>query len=173
MIVASDLEWGKRGIDVLGLSWNNGHNVTAVERTDQTLAQYLDILRKADAVVGQNYIDADIQQMRSEGIDTSWLEPKVIDIRLMMHAVNGHLAGTGSFDLRSLVLLLNGRQGQRYPLEWKKYASDLHATCAHDAGAAGWVYPTLDRQVKAHKLEETVAISHRVAPIFARMKDQG
>lgn len=173
MIIASDLEWTREKIDVLGVAWDNGTKCTATERTDQTLAQYLDVLRNAERVVGQNYLDADCMQFRKEGIDVSWLEPKVYDVRIAMHAVNGHLAGTGSFDLRSMVLLLNGRQGQRFPLDWKRYESDLHATCAVDSAAAGWIYPTLDRQVRANKLEPTVAIGHRVAPIFARMREQG
>lgn len=173
MIIASDLEWSKKGIDVLGLAWENGTKCTAIDRSPQTLGAYLDVLRKADSVVMQNGIDADCRQMASEGIDVSWLEPKIYDVRLAMHAVNGHLAGTGSFDLRSMVLLLNGRQGQRFPLDWKRYESDLHATCAHDSAAAGWIYPTLERAVRAGKLERTVAISHQCAPIFARMKEQG
>lgn len=173
LIIASDLEWTKQRIDVLGVAWDNGTKCSATERTEQTLAQYMDILRNADRVVMQNGIDADCSQFRKEDIDVSWLEPKVYDVRIAMHAVNGHLAGTGSFDLRSMVLLLNGRQGQRYPLDWKRYESDLHATCALDSAAAGWIYPTLDRQVKQHKLEETVAIGHRVSPIFARMREQG
>lgn len=173
MIIASDLEWTKQRIDVLGLAWDNGTKCSAVERTDQTMGQYLDLLRRAELVVMQNGIDADCSQFRKENIDVSWLEPKVYDVRLAMHAVNGHLAGTGSFDLRSLVLLLNGRQGQRFPLDWKKYESDLHATCAVDSAAAGWIYPTLARAVKQHRLDDTVAIGHRVSPIFARMREQG
>lgn len=173
MIVASDLEWNKRGIDVLGLAWDDGRKCTAIDRNPQTLADYMNILRKADVVVGQSYLDADCVQMASEGIDVSWLEPKVYDVRLAMHAVNSHLAGTGSFDLRSMVLLLNGRQGQRMPLDWKKYESDLHATCAFDSAAAAWIYPTLDRAVKSGKLERTVVISHQCSPIFAKMRTQG
>jgi DNA polymerase I-like protein with 3'-5' exonuclease and polymerase domains len=177
LIIASDLEWCKQEdtykIDVLGLAWNEGAKATAIDRNEQSLGQYLEVLKKAEAVVGQNFIDADCRQLASEGIDVSWLEPKVKDIRLMMHAVNGHLAGTGSYDLRSIVLLLNGRQGKRFPLDFKQYASDLHKTCAMDSAAASWCYPTLDRLVKTYKLEGTVQTLHRVSPIFARMKEQG
>ena len=173
MIVASDMEWTRNKIDVLGLSWGDGEYATAVDRTDETMAQYLDVLRKADVVVGQNFIDADIQQLTREGLDVSQITPKVYDIRLAMHAAFGHLAGTGSYDLRSIVLLLNGRQGTRFPLDWKKYESDLHATCAVDAAAAGWCHPTLDRLVRTQHLEKTLQIAHECAPIFAKMRDQG
>lgn len=177
MIIGSDLEWRKVNdkyeIDVLGLAWSDGRKATAVDRNEQSLEQYLSVLRQAEKVVGQNFIDADCRQLASEGIDVSWLEPKVADIRLMMHAVNGHLAGTGSYDLRSIVLLLNGKQGMRFPLDFKQYESDLHKTCAMDSAAAAWCYPTLDRLVKTHKLEGTVRTLHRVSPIFARMREQG
>jgi DNA polymerase I-like protein with 3'-5' exonuclease and polymerase domains len=177
VIIGSDLEWCKNGnkyeIDVLGIAWDEGRSTTATDRNPQTLAAYLDVLRKAEFVVGQNFIDADCRQLAREGVDVSWLEPKVKDIRLMMHAINGHLAGTGSYDLRSIVLLLNGRQGKRFPLDFKQYESDLHKTCAMDSAAALWCYPTLDRLVKTHRLEETVRILHRVQPIFALMKERG
>lgn len=173
MIIASDMEWDGKRIDVLGLSWGDGEHATAVDRTDATMAQYLDVLKRADTVVGQNFIDADCRQLSKEGIDVSWLEPKVYDIRLAMHSAFGHLAGTGSYDLRSIVLLLNGRQGVRFPLDWKRYESDLHATCAMDSAAAGWCYPTLDRLIRTHKLEATLKIAHECSPIFALMHDQG
>lgn len=177
MIIGSDLEWRRNGdkyeIDVLGLAWSDGRKATATDRNETSLGQYLSILRKAETVVGQNFIDADCRQLASEGVDVSWLEPKVADIRLYMHAVNGHLAGTGSYDLRSIVLLLNGRQGHRFPLDFKQYETNLHATCAMDAAAALWCFPTLDRLVKTHRLESTVRTLHRVAPIFALMRDRG
>lgn len=177
MVIGSDLEWAKDGdrykIDVLGVAWDEGTKTTAIDRNEQSLGQYLDILRRADRVVGQNFIDADCRQLASEGIEVEWLEDKVFDIRLAMHAVNAHLAGTGSYDLRSIVLLLNGRQGKRFPLDFKQYESDLHKTCAMDSAAALWCYPTLDRLVKQHKLEGVVRTLHRVSPIFARMKEQG
>jgi len=177
VIIGSDLEWCRDGdkykIDVLGLAWDEGRKTTAIDRNESSLRQYLDILARADKIVGQNYIDADCRQLASEGIDVSSLEPKVFDIRLAFHAVNGHLAGTGSYDLRSIVLLLNGRQGVRFPLDFKQYESDLHRTCAMDSAAALWCYPTLERLVRSNKLEGTVETLHRVAPIFARMREQG
>lgn len=177
MIIGSDLEWAKNGdkyeIDVLGIAWDEGKKATAIDRNPTSLAEYLNVLDKADTVVGQNYLDADCRQMAREGIDVTQIEPKVFDIRLAMHSVNGHLAGTGSYDLRSIVLLLNGRQGRRFPLDWKKYESDLHKTCAYDAAAALWCHPTLDRLVRSHKLEATLRTLHRVSPIFALMKEQG
>src|SRR5690242_2218059 len=117
MIIGSDLEWTPRGIDVLGLAWDGGLKNAACDRNEQTLAQFLDVLNKAEVIVGQNYIDADVRQMSKEGIDVSGFEHKVFDTRLAIHATHGHLAGTGSYDLRSMVLLLNGRQGQRFPLD--------------------------------------------------------
>lgn len=173
MIIGSDLEWSKQGIDVLGLSWADGSMASATDRNERSLNEYLDILRRAEVVYGQNFLDADCRQMAREGIDVSWLEPKVRDTRLLMHTINGHLAGTGSFDLRSIVLLAGARQGHRFPLDFKKYESDLHATCAMDSAAALWVAPTLERQISQYKLEGTVRIAHLCAPIFARMREQG
>ena len=173
MIIGSDLEWSREGIDVLGLAWNEGRCATATGRNPATLAQYLDRLNKASIIVGQNFLDADCRQMASEKIDTSIIEAKVYDTRLAMHAVNGHLAGSGSYDLRSILLLLGSRQGERFPLEFKHYETDLHKTCAMDSAAALWAYPTLDRQIKHNHLENTLAVSHQCAPIFARMREQG
>lgn len=170
-IVGSDFEWTKDGIDVCGLAWDDARQCVACHR--DSIEQYLDILRKADTIVGQNYIDADISQLRKEGFDVSGIESKVFDIRLAMHAVNGHLAGTGSYDLRSIVLLLNGRNGRRFPLDFKKYEEDIHKTCAMDASAALWCYPTLERAVRVNGLEGIVKTLHRVAPIFALMRDRG
>src|SRR6266852_5544608 len=129
VILGMDLEWSQRGIDVLGLSWNNGLSATATERTPESMAQFLDVLHRADRVAMQNGLDADCRQLDKEGIDVSWLEPKVFDIRLAMHATHGHLAGTGMFDMRSIVLLLGSRQGERFGLDFKQYESDLHRTC--------------------------------------------
>lgn len=177
MIIGSDLEWRRVNdryeIDVLGLAWDEGRRTTAIDRNPTSLSQYLDVLKRAQTVVGQNFIDADCAQLRKEGIDVSWLEPKVFDIRLAMHAVNGHLAGTGSYDLRSIVLLLNGRQGRRFPLDFKQYESDLHKTCAMDSAAALWVYPTLKRLVDSYKVGTTLHMLHRVQPVFALMREQG
>ena len=173
MIVGTDTEWSRRGIDVLGLAWDRGNRCTAVDRNAQTLGQYLEVLRRADTVVGQSYLDSDIAQFRSEGVDIDWVEPKVADVRLMAHAVSGHLAGSGSLDLRSLVLMAGSQQGQRFPLDFKKYESDLHATCAMDSAAALFVFTSLERQVRAHNLEPVVDISHKCQPIFTRMKAQG
>jgi DNA polymerase I-like protein with 3'-5' exonuclease and polymerase domains len=173
MIIGADLEWTREAVDVLGLAWDEGRSATATGRTTVTLQHYLDILRRADRVVGHSFIDADCRQLAKEGIDVSWLEPKVQDTRLCLHATHGHLAGTGSYDLRSLVLLLNGRQGERFPLDFKQYESDLYATCALDAAAGLWCSVTLNRLITSHRLEGTVAIAHKVAPIFARMREQG
>ncbi len=173
MIVSADMEWTREKIDVLGLGWGGGLRATATDRDEKTMQEYLEALKRADTVVGQNFLDADCRQLAKEGIDVAWLEPKVFDTRIAMHAINGHLAGTGSYDLRSMVLLLDGRQGQRFPLDWKEYATDLHRTCAMDAAAAGWIHPTLERHIKSDNLEKTVAIGHAVSPIFARMRDQG
>ena len=173
MIIGSDLEWTREAIDVLGLAWDNGLRNTATARDSGSIAQYIEVLGRAEAVVGHNFIDADCRKLTKEGIDISGFEHKVFDTRLAIHTTHGHLAGTGSYDLRSMVLLLNGRQGQRFPLDFKKYESDLHRTCAMDASAALWCYPTLDRLIKQGKLEGTLRIAHRCAPIFARMHDQG
>lgn len=173
MIVAADMEWSRQGVDVLGLAWNDGRSATAVHRDERTMEQYLEVLRRADVVVGQNFIDADLMQLRREGLNVSGFENKVFDTRLAVHCTHGHLAGTGSYDLRSLVLLLGSRQGERFPLDFKQYESDLHRTCAMDSAASLWIYPTLDRLIRAGKLENTLRIAHRCAPIFAYMKEQG
>ena len=59
MIVGADMEWSREAIDVLGVSWNNGLCATATGRTEQSMAEYLAILRRADTVVMQNGLDAD------------------------------------------------------------------------------------------------------------------
>lgn len=173
MIIGSDLEWTRTAIDVLGLAWDEGLRNAATERNEHTLPQYIETLARAEVVVGHNFIDADCRQLAKEGVDISGFEHKVFDTRLAIHATHGHLAGTGSYDLRSMVLLLNGRQGTRFPLDFKKYESDLHRTCAMDASAALWCHGTLDRLVKQGHLEGTLRIAHECAPIFARMKEQG
>ena len=173
MIISFDLEWFSGGIDILGLAWEGGTKATAVDRNPESLEQFLQVLRRADTIVTQNGIDADCRQLAKEGIDVSWLEPKIRDIRLYMHAINGHLAGTGSYDLRTIALLLGNKQGHRFPLDFKKYETDLHATCAMDSAACLWVYPTLERQANNLGLQKTLDISHRCAPIFARMREQG
>ena len=172
-VIGSDLEWTRERIDVLGLAWSLGLETTATDSNPKSMQEYLDILHHADIIVGQNFLDADCRQLAKEGIDVSDIEPRVYDIRLAVHACFSHLAGTGSFDLRSIILLLGARQGVRFPLEFKQYASDLHRTCAMDSAAALWAYPTLDRMVKQHHLEATLAISHRCQPIFSLMKEQG
>ena len=173
MIVGFDLEWNRQAVDVLGLAWDGGLRNTAVERTDITMRQFVATLNRADVIASHNGIDADCRQLAKEGVDISGFEHKVFDTRLAIHTTHGHLAGTGSYDLRSMVLLLNGRQGTRFPLDFKKYESDLHRTCAMDASAALWCHGTLDRLIKQGKLENTLRIAHECAPIFALMRDQG
>jgi DNA polymerase I-like protein with 3'-5' exonuclease and polymerase domains len=173
IIVGIDAEWNSRGIDVLGMSWGNGLFAAATAKTPESMSQFLHVLRRADAVVGHNLLDADLQQLKKEGIDVSWLEEKVFDTRLCLHATHGHLAGTGSYDLRSMVLLLNSRQGVRFPLDFKQYESDLHRTCAMDAAASLWCYSTLDRLIKSRHLEGIVKTAHAVQPIFTKMREQG
>lgn len=169
--IAFDMEWTTERIDVLGLAI--GEKAAATPCNTGTMAQFLDALRRADRIVGQNVIDADYRQLEREGIDTSAFLPKTFDIRLAMHATHGHLAGTGSYDLRSILLLLGARQGKRFALDWKQYESDLYRTCAMDAASALWAVPTLDRLIAQQRVEPVVQISHRCAPIFALMKEQG
>lgn len=171
MTISFDLEWNAEHIDVIGLAQDT--RATAVERTPETLAHFLSVLHRADRIVGQNIIDADYRQLEREGIDTAAFLPKTFDIRLAMHATHSHLAGTGSYDLRSILLLLGARQGERFPLDWKQYESDLYRTCAFDAASALWAVPTLDRLIAQQRVEPVVTISHRCAPIFALMKEQG
>jgi DNA polymerase I-like protein with 3'-5' exonuclease and polymerase domains len=171
--IAADCEWDSTHVDVLGLAFDDGLRATATARTDETMRQFLDTLNRADIVVMQNGIDADLVQLRREGLDVSGFEHKVFDTRLAAHAVAGHLAGTGSYDLRSLVLLFGARQGQRFSLDWKEYASDLHRTCAFDAAATGWIYPTLDRLITSRHLEGIVKTAHLCSPIFTKMREQG
>lgn len=171
--ISADMEWTSRGIDVLGMAWDDGRKATATERTDDTMEQFLELMRRADRVAMHNGLDADCRKLAQEGIETGWLERKTFDTRLAFHACFGHLAGTGSFDLRSVVMLLNGRQGERFPLDWKKYEFDLHATCAFDAASTAWIVPTLDRLIATNKLEGIVKTAHRAQPIFSRMGSQG
>ena len=174
MIIAADHEWDRNGhIDILGLAWDQGKSMTAVDRTPYTLQQHLDIMRRADLVVMQNGLDADVMALQREGVDVSWLIPKVYDTRLAFFAINNHLAGTGSFDLRSIALLAGERNGYRWGLEHKQYESDIHRTCSMDAACCAWLYPTLDRQIRNLKLEPTLDILHRCQPIFSLMHAQG
>ena len=173
MIVGFDMEWSKDAIDVLGLSWDGGLRATAVGRSTRTLEEYLSVLMGATTVVGHNALDADCRQLAKECYDVTWLGSKVFDTRLAIHTTHGHLAGTGSYDLRSLVLLLDGKQGYRFPLDFKQYESDLYQTCAMDAAAALWCHSTLDRLIHSSGLERTLAIAHQCQPIFSLMKDQG
>lgn len=167
------MEWGRSGISVLGLAWNQGTKASATNRTPESMQQFLNVLHKSDRIAGHNCIDADIRALEKEGIDVSQLLGKAYDTRLVFHACSAHLAGTGSFDLRSVTLLLNSRQGHRFPLDWKKYESDIHATCALDAAAVDWIVPTLDRLVEQYKIHKTVDISHKCSRIFSLMHDQG
>jgi len=173
LIIGSDLEWSPTNIGVLGLAYDGGRKATAVFNNPHAMGQYLDVLRKADTVVGQNFISADCRVLANNGIDVSWLVPKVYDIRLAFHSTHAHLAGTGSYDLRSIVLLLDGRQGERFPLDFKQYKTDILRTCGMDSAAALWCHPTLERLVTHNQLEKTLKIAHKVAPIFAAMEDQG
>src|SRR3990167_7241009 len=171
--ISFDLEWSRHGIDVLGLAWNEGRQATATHKDDQSLRDLLGVLHSADRVAGHNIIDADLAKLEEEGTDISTLLPKAFDTRLAFHAVNAHLAGTGSFDLRSVVLLSGARHGERFPLDFKKYESDLHETCAMDAAAVAWVEPGLQKQITQNRLEKTVTISHSCARIFSLMHKQG
>jgi len=173
MTLSFDLEWGQQGIDVLGLAFDEGKKATAIDRNEKSLGEFLQVLRQAERIAGQNVIDADIRQMELEGIKVDDLLPKIFDIRVAFHLINSHLAGTGSFDIRSIVLLCGAKQGYRFPLDWKKYESDLHATCAVDAAAVSWCVPTLERQIAQHKLENVLDVQHKCARIFSLMKTQG
>ena len=93
MIIGSDLEWTREGIDVLGLAWDMGLRTTATDRNSGSLAQYLGTLSRAEVIVGHNFIDADCRQLAKEGVDISEFESKVFDTRLAIHATHGHLAG--------------------------------------------------------------------------------
>src|SRR5437867_2550092 len=102
MTIGVDLEWTKDAIDVLGVSWDNGLRASATANTPESMGQLVNMMQRADHVVMQNGIDADCRQLAKAGIDVSWLLPKVRDTRLMMHCTHGHLAGSGSYDLRSI-----------------------------------------------------------------------
>ena len=171
--ISLDLEWGSSGISVLGLAWAQGLKATATYRSLEAMQQFLNVLHKADRIAGHNVIDADLRAMEKEGIDVTELLQRAFDTRLAFHAVAGHLAGTGSYDLRSVTLLLNSRGGKRFQLDWKNYAGDLLATCATDAAAVDWIVPTLDRQIAQHKLEGVVEMAHKCARIFSLMHTQG
>lgn len=168
-----DMEWNKSGISVLGLAYAEGMKATAINRNPDTMAQFLNTLHGADRIAGHNIVDADIRALEQEGYDISRLLPKAFDTRLAFHACAAHLAGTGSFDLRSVTMLLNNKQGRRFPLDWKKYESDILGTCAMDAAAVDWIVPTLDRMINNYNLHKTVEISHKVARIFSLMREQG
>ena len=166
-----DFEWSPDGISVIGFA--SGQSAFAVPRTQISWSKMLHMLQDACEIVGQNWHAADIRQLAKEGVDVSPLEVKVFDTMLAAHATHAHLAGTGSYDIRSLVLLLGEQAGERFPLDWKNYAGDIYETCRMDAAAALWVSRPLKRLIAANGLQPTVDISHAVAPIFARMHERG
>jgi len=96
LVIGQDNEWTHEKIDVLGIAWEgpNGLAATATDRNDQTLEGLQKVLRQADVIVGHNHLDADVMQMKKEGINVEW-STKVFDTRIALHAAFGHLAGTG------------------------------------------------------------------------------
>ena len=171
--IGCDFEWGRDGkVSVIGFAFNNTTYATAHPRY-QKWDESLEVLSCAGEIVGHNWHAADLRQLAKEGVAVDALEAKVFDTMLAMHATHAHLAGTGSYDIRSVVLLLGEQGGLRFPLDWKDYAGDIYETCRLDAAASLWVAAPLKRLIAAHHLQPTLDISHAVAPIFARMYEQG
>lgn len=175
MPMATDLEWSNGKISVIGCSSNiSGLGVIATAQPRVAVWNaYLNLLKKVPEIIIHNGHAADLRALAKEGVNVAPLEPKVFDTMLAAHAVSPHLAGTGSYDIRSVVLLHGEIGGHRFPLDWKNYSGDIYETCRLDAAAALWVSVPLKRHIAAHHLEATVAISHAVAPIFARMHERG
>lgn len=171
--VAFDAEWSQGKISVLGFATNGGRSAVAYPRTETAWAGAIYDFNHVDEIVMHNGHAADLRALAKEGVDVAPLESKVFDTMLAMHATHAHLAGTGSYDIRSVVLLLGEQGGERFPLDWKNYAGDIYETCRLDAAASLWVAAPLKRLIAAHHLEATVDISHKVAPIFARMYERG
>jgi DNA polymerase I-like protein with 3'-5' exonuclease and polymerase domains len=194
--IGLDLEWGNDGkISIFGFAWNNGRRAGAFSRTEQTGETVRRILERVTTdttkgafLVTHNGTSADLPKLQEEGIilgtrlrnassaSSEESAGGVFDTMLGLHATHAHLAGTGSYDLRSLVLLYghSGRDsGNWFPLDWKRYDEDIWETCALDAAAALYCAKPLREAIERDGLGETSAISHRVAPIFERMGRRG
>lgn len=172
-VIGCDAEWGWDGrLSVIGFAADEGRRAWAANWVSW-LSAAQQMLDSAQTIVGHNWHGADLRQLARDGVAAEPLEPKVFDTMLAMHATHPHLAGAGSFDIRSVVLLLGPQGGRRFPLDWKDYAGDIFKTCREDAAAALWCHAPLRRLIAAYKVEHTVELSHKIAPIFARMTERG
>jgi uracil-DNA glycosylase family 4 len=170
--IGFDMEWSAK-VTTVGFAWNGGKSAFAAPRTNLSFDLLPQELSMFNSVSIHNGLAADLRQLQKEGLDVSSLQTKVFDTMLAMHATHAHLAGTGSYDIRSSVLLCGEVAGERFPLDWKNYATDIYKTCREDAAAALWITGPLKRKIAAEGLGPTVALSHEIAPIFALMHGRG
>lgn len=198
--VSIDLEWGKDGkISIVGFAWWDEGQIRAGaysrEGNDERTRAILQNTRPQmegrnggnsqaaqGRLVGHNILSADLPKLQAEGLlldsKTRRLDASLsaFDTMLGLHTTHAHLAGTGSYDLRSLVLLYGhtgGRSQEWFPLDWKRYDEDIWETCALDAAAALYCARPLKERIRTDNLEPTVSISHQVAPIFVEMGQRG
>ena len=120
---------------------------------------------------GHNLYAADFPILKANNILNCDLPlGSVHDTMLSAHVTHGHLAGEGSYDLRS-VCLLYGQD--KLNLDFKDYANDIFGTCRYDAIHSLWVGRQQDKIIDRDGLRSTWATSHRMAPIFQRMYERG
>lgn len=184
--IGLDLEWGKDGkISIVGFAWWDAGQIRAGaysrqdndERTRTILGGIIG--RTGSALVTHNGISADLPKLREENLLPTLRQDsisQVFDTMLGLHTTHAHLAGTGSYDLRSLTLLY-GQEGLRsqewFPLDWKRYDEDIWETCALDAASALYCAKALRENIHRSNLTATVELSHQVAPIFEEMGRRG
>ena len=77
MTVSFDMEWGRQGIDVLGLSWNRGSSASAVDLrigskvVHEVPVLFRPLLRDAEVVLqaGNDDLPSTLEQRRAEALD--------------------------------------------------------------------------------------------------------
>lgn len=131
------------------------------------------ILEGPYKIYGHNIFAADLPILRRNTLHSTLpsILPvgKIHDTMLSAHVTHGHLAGEGSYDLRSVCLLYD----HRLNLEAKQYATDIFGTCRYDAAHTLYVGQIQDKIIDRDGLRPTWETSHRIAPIFQTMYEKG
>lgn len=168
--LAFDLEWSKRGIDVVGLAWEENGIIKAQAGGADKIPELVQRLNQAKEIVGHNIIDADMPRLSAAGFNLPL--DCVRDTRLALHTTHGHLAGTGSYDLRSAVLICTS-PNNAFPLDFKDYTHDIYRTCAMDAGASLFIWRRLRGLFAGDGAPCLLATAHRAQSIFTAIQKQG
>ena len=166
-----DFEWDDGKISICGIAWDGGRSATAFSRGESNTEVIARFLAGNNHIVGHNILSADFPQAESEGMQVR--PSQAFDTMLALHATHAHLAGLGSYDLRSLVLLYGQGTKEAFPLDFKRYEEDIWDTCAHDAASALYCAQPLASRIRQEGLTATLNLSQSIAPIFVRMKHRG